>query len=56
VTKSLGAGCTFEEVAKKIKCQKKAECESFYNQNSNESSHLVPRGQNPCGVLPLICL
>ncbi len=22
VTKSLGAGCTFEEVAEKIKCQK----------------------------------
>jgi hypothetical protein len=32
VTKSLGVGCTFEEVAKKLNCQKKDECESFYNQ------------------------
>jgi hypothetical protein len=25
----------------------------FLQSNSNESSHLVPRGQNPWGVLPL---
>jgi hypothetical protein len=30
VTKSLGARCTFEEVAKKIKMSKD-ECESFYS-------------------------
>jgi hypothetical protein len=30
VTKSLGAGCTFEEVAKKMKMSKD-ECESFYS-------------------------
>ncbi len=39
VTKSLGAGCTFEEVAKKIKWQKKDECESFYNQI--QTNHLT---------------
>ncbi len=31
VTRSLEAGCTFEEVAEKIKSLKD-ECESFYNQ------------------------
>jgi len=39
VTKSLGAGCTFEEVAEKIKCQK-------MNKNL-----FTTRGENPLKLL-----
>jgi hypothetical protein len=52
VTKSLGAaGCTFEEVAKKIKCQKKDECESFYNQIQMNHLTWFFKGQNPFKLL-----
>jgi hypothetical protein len=47
VTNSLGAGCTFEEVAEKIKCQK-MNVIVFYHQS--RMIH-VSRGQNPLKLL-----
>jgi hypothetical protein len=43
VTKSFEVGCTFEEVAKKTKCQKMSV--NFLQPNYNESFHLVYKGQ-----------
>ncbi len=48
-TKSLEAGCTFEKVPKKTKCQKMNV--NFSQPNQDESSHLVSREQNPLKLL-----
>ncbi len=45
MTKSVKARCTFEEVAKKTKCQKMNV--NFSQPNEDESSHLVVRGKIP---------
>jgi hypothetical protein len=53
LTKSLGLGCTFEEVAQKNKNKKmsKDEYEYFYNQIRMNNLTLVSKGQNSLKLL-----